>query len=155
MAIRSEAQLLLFISDNLSRWCLPWIQSACPHIQMSALIAEPKLEGQTVAFSHTNPMGCNLIKIHTHSAASPYTIQVVFTVCVALYSLFYSLCLLAPNTCFTYPQCFLSTSINVRLLICWNGCMSVCWHTWVRGPRLMSCTHLPGTNHYMVRKWFI
>lgn len=112
---------LLFIGDNLSRWCLLWIQSACPHIQMSVLIAEPKLEGQTVPFSQTTPTGYDLIKIQTHSTGL-YAVQVVLTVCQRL-----SLYLQA----WVHPHFSVSTSISVRLLVCLIGCMSAGIHEWV------------------------
>lgn len=96
---------------------------------MSAVIAEPKLEGQTVPFSHTTPMGYNLIKIQTHSTSSPYAVQVVFTVRQPL-----SASLGTPPLLFVYLHQCPPACLSHRL--------HVCWHTWARGLRFMSCTRL-------------
>lgn len=86
---------------------------------MSALIAEPKLGGQTVPFSHTTPqMGYNLIKIQTHSTGM-YAVQVVFTVRQPLF-----LYLRAS----VRPHFSVSASISVRLLVCLIGSVSVGTH---------------------------
>lgn len=96
---------------------------------MSAVIAEPKLEGQTVPFSHTTPMGYNLIKIQPHSTASAYAVQVVFTVHQPLSASLGT----PPLLCAYLHQCPPA---------CLSHRLHVCWHTWATGLRFMSCARL-------------
>lgn len=86
---------------------------------MSAVIAEPKLEGQTLPFSHKTRTVYNVIKIQTHSSASPYAAQVVFT--LRLVSV--GLCLYLQAS--VHPHFSMSTSISVPMLVHLIGHVSV------------------------------
>lgn len=112
-----------YSQSTLPSWCLLWSLFALPHIQMSAVIAEPELEGRALPFSHTYP-------VRVQSDRNPKSFSCWPCILFRLYSsLFPSVCLpVYQRAWLKTPPHSVCLHQHPHMLVCLIGCMSVGLH---------------------------